>query len=44
MSSGDKSLAIIVVTLILTIGGCLGNTMHQEEITKQLTIKGGCDK
>ena len=44
MSSGDKSLAIIVVTLILTIGGCLGNAVHQEEITKQLTIKDNCDE
>ena len=44
MSSGDKSLAVIVVTLILTVGGCIGNAIHQEEITKQLTIQHDCNK
>ena len=42
MSSGDKTIDIIVVALILTLGGCLGNTMHQEEVTKQLRIKHNC--
>jgi len=42
MKSSDKSIMIIVVTLILTIGGCIGNAIHQEEVTKQLRIKYEC--
>ena len=44
MSGADKTIAIIVVTLILTVGGCMTNKVHQDTITKQLHITHGCGK
>lgn len=44
MSGADKALVIILVTLILTVGGCIGNAIHQEEVTKQLRIIHGCEE
>ena len=44
MASSDKATAIVLVVLIATLGGCLGNAIHQEEVTRQLRITHDCGK
>lgn len=44
MSGADKTIAIVVVTLILTVGGCMTNKVHQDASTKQLRIQYDCEE
>jgi hypothetical protein len=37
--SDNTAACVVVCVIILTIGGCLGNAIHQEEKTKQLRIE-----
>lgn len=48
--NGDTSIAIVLVALILTVGGCLYGTQHDDELTarekektKQIIIQARID-